>query len=120
ALLACYDTVARYLFALGRERVLPGALGRTSHRTGAPKVGSLVQTTFALAVLVAYAVSGLDPIVYLFGWLTTIGGLGVLILMTTTSVAVVGYFARRPHGENLWPVRSPRSSRRWPWVPCWR
>jgi amino acid transporter len=102
ALLAFHHTVARYLFALGRERVLPGALGRTSHRTGAPKVGSFVQTTFALAVLVAYAVSGVDPIVYLFGWLTTIGGLGVLILMTTTSVAVVGYFARRPHGENLW------------------
>jgi amino acid transporter len=102
ALLAFHHMVARYLFALGRERVLPAALGRTNHRTGAPKAGSLVQTSSALVVLVAYALSGLDPTVYLFGWLTTLGGLGVLILMTATSVAVVAYFARHPHGEPLW------------------
>jgi amino acid transporter len=102
ALLAFHHTVARYLFALGRERVLPTVLGRTNRRTGAPKAGSLVQTTLALAVIVAYALSPLDPIVYLFGWLTTIGGLGVLILMTATSAAVIGYFVRHPRGESAW------------------
>ena len=50
ALLSFHHTVARYLFALGRERVLPAVFGRTSRRTGAPKVGSLVQSGLALAV----------------------------------------------------------------------
>jgi amino acid transporter len=102
ALLAFHNTVARYLFALGRERVLPAALGRTSPRTGAPRAGSLTQTVLALLVLVAYAVAGLDPILHLFFWVTVTGGLGVLILMAATSAAVVGFFARDRHGEHLW------------------
>jgi amino acid transporter len=102
ALLSFHNTVARYLFALGREGVLPRALGRTSRRTGAPKLGSIVQTVLALAVLIGYVVAGADPIVHLFFWITVWGGLGVLILMAGTSAAVVGYFAQRPHGEGAW------------------
>ncbi|MFY1637750.1 APC family permease [Solwaraspora sp. WMMB335] len=102
ALLAFHNTVARYLFALGREGVLPAALGRTNRRTGAPKLGSLTQSTLAVAVIVAYPAAGLDPITHLFFWLTVTGGLGVLILMTATSLAVIGYFARHRRVESAW------------------
>ncbi|MEV1320086.1 APC family permease [Micromonospora arborensis] len=102
ALLSFHHTVARYLFALGRERVLPAALGRTSHRTGAPKVGSIIQSVIAVAVLVGYAVANADPIVHLFFWVTVTGGLGVLVLMSVTSAAVVGFFARIRHTEGPW------------------
>ncbi|MFV2020970.1 APC family permease [Micromonospora sp. LOL_023] len=102
ALLAFHNTVARYLFALGRERVLPAALGRTNRRTGAPKLGSLTQSALALTVIVAYSLAGLDPITHLFFWLTVTGGLGVLILMTATSLAVIGYFIQLSHGESAW------------------
>ncbi|MEU8284124.1 APC family permease [Micromonospora sp. NPDC048905] len=102
ALLSFHHTVARYLFALGRERVLPAALGRTSHRTGAPKIGSIIQSVVAVVVLVGYAVANADPIVHLFFWVTVTGGLGVLALMTVTSAAVVGFFARIRHTEGPW------------------
>lgn len=104
ALLAFHNTVARYAFALGRERVLPAWLGTTGQHNSAPKWGSLTQTMLAAAVLAGYAVSGLDPFVYLFFWLTVLGGVGVLILMTFTSIAVVAYFARpeRRMGVNTW------------------
>ncbi|MFI6163934.1 APC family permease [Micromonospora haikouensis] len=102
ALLSFHHTVARYLFALGRERVLPAALGRTSRRTGAPKVGSAVQSTIAVAVLIGYAAADADPITHLFFWVTVTGGLGVLILMTVTSAAVVAYFAQVDHEEGSW------------------
>lgn len=102
ALLSFHNTVARYFFALGREHVLPGGLGRTSRRTGAPKLGSIVQTVLAFVVLVVYAINGWDPIVHLFFWLTVTGGLGVLILMLLTSAAVIGYFIRDPRAENAW------------------
>ncbi|GGL21323.1 APC family permease [Mangrovihabitans endophyticus] len=105
ALLAFHNTAARYKFALGREGVLPGGLGTTSRRTGAPKWGSLVQTVLAAVVLAGYALTGLDPVTYLFFWITVLGGLGVLILMTATSVAVVVFFARHPahrRGVNWW------------------
>ncbi|MDH6471992.1 MULTISPECIES: APC family permease [unclassified Micromonospora] len=104
ALLSFHHTVARYLFALGRERVLPGVLGRTSRRTGAPKAGSILQSILAVVVLIAYATAGADPIVHLFFWVTVTGGLGVLILMTVTSAAVIGFFARIAHGEGWWPA----------------
>ncbi|MFG1872087.1 APC family permease [Micromonospora arborensis] len=102
ALLSFHHTVARYLFALGRERVLPGVLGRTSRRTGAPKAGSITQSALAVAVLIGYAVANADPIVHLFFWVTVTGGLGLLVLMTATSAAVIGFFARLNHNEGPW------------------
>ncbi|MEV7006469.1 APC family permease [Streptosporangium sp. NPDC051022] len=102
AMISFHNTSARYLFALGRERVLPRVFSRTSARTGAPRVASAAQSTLGLAVIVFYAVMGLDPLVQLFFWAGAIGGFGVLLLVTTTSIAVVAFFARNPSGENAW------------------
>ncbi|WP_082171274.1 APC family permease [Micromonospora sp. RV43] len=103
ALLAFHNTVARYFFALGREGVLPRKLGHTGRRSGAPVAGSLTQTVLAAAVLAGYVWSGADPIVNLFFWITVTGGLGVLVLMTLTSFAVMVFFARRQaHDQSLW------------------
>ena len=43
-----------------------------------------------------FAIADADPVLKLFTWLTNLGALGVLLLMATTSFAVVGYFRRRP------------------------
>lgn len=105
ALLAFHAAVARYQFALGREGILPSAWGRTQPRTGAPLLGSVTQSVLALAVLLAYAYTHADPLVYLFAWLTVVGGLGVLILMWCASAAVVAFFIRHPRRENAWHAR---------------
>ncbi|REF94604.1 amino acid/polyamine/organocation transporter (APC superfamily) [Asanoa ferruginea] len=102
ALLVFHHTVARYSYALGRERVLPAAFGRVVRRTGAPKVGSLAQSILALGVIGTYAVAGWHPMENMFALLTTTGGLGVLILMAATSVSVIGFFSRDPRGESIW------------------
>jgi amino acid transporter len=102
AMISFHNTTARYIFALGRERVLPGILGRTSPRTGSPTRGSLIQTVIGLAVIVGYAVAGWDPVVQLFFWGGTAGGLGVLLLIATTAIAIICYFLRHPAGETLW------------------
>ncbi|HEU4421541.1 MAG TPA: GNAT family N-acetyltransferase, partial [Pilimelia sp.] len=105
ALLAFHAAVARYQFALGREGVLPRVWGHTNPRTGAPTLGSITQTVLALGVLITYAVTHTDPLVYLFAWLTTIGGLGVLILMWGASAAVMVFFFRNRQLENMWRGR---------------
>src|SRR3954452_12091915 len=92
ALLSFHNSVARYFFALGRERVFPAAFGRVSPRTGAPVTGSIAQSTIALLVVGAFAIAGADPVLKLFTWLTNLGALGVLCLMTLTSFAVVAFF----------------------------
>jgi amino acid transporter len=102
ALLAFHAAVARYQFALGREGVLPSLWGHTQPRTGAPWVGSVTQSLLALAVLIIYKVTGTEPLVYLFAWLTTVGGLGVLILMWAASAAVIAFFVRNRRRENVW------------------
>jgi amino acid transporter len=96
ALLAFHTTASRYAYALGKERVLPAFMGAVSRTTGAPIAGSLTQSGLAVTVIITFAVAGWDPITYLFFWVTVLGGLGVLILMTFTSAAVLVYFLRRP------------------------
>lgn len=102
AMISFHNTTARYIFALGREGVLPEILGRTSPRTGSPRLGSLIQTALGLVVIVLYAIAGWDPLVRLFFWGGTAGGLGVLFLIATTSIAIIAYFLRHPAGETVW------------------
>lgn len=104
AMISFHNTISRYVFALGRERVLPEAFGATS-ASGAPRAGSLAQSTVALVVILVYAVLGLDPLVQLFYTLGTSGGFGALILITATAFAVVAFFLRNPHGEPTWRSR---------------
>ena len=103
ALLAGHNGIARQLYGLGHEGVLPGALGRVGIRTGAPVAASLVQTGLALLVLLGFAAAGRDPVTDLFSWLSGVGAVGVLVLLTLTSVAVLGFFNGRPAtGESRW------------------
>jgi amino acid transporter len=96
AALAFHNVVWRYMYALGRESVLPAALGRTGGNN-IPKAASLAQSVTGLAVIAAYALAGWDPMTRLFFWLGTTGGFGILILLALTA-----FFARDPHGENAW------------------
>ena len=70
ALLSFHNGVARYLFALGREHVLPTALSRVGVRSGGPVAGSLAQSGLAVVVVSLFALSGADPVLRLFTWLS--------------------------------------------------
>ncbi|MEU8659368.1 APC family permease [Actinoplanes philippinensis] len=105
ALLAFHAAVSRYQFALGRERMLPSRWGYTHPRTGAPVVGSITQSVLSLIAILAYWFTHADPLVQLFGYLTVVGGLGVLILMWGTSAAVIAFFVQHPRLENVWRGR---------------
>jgi amino acid transporter len=101
AMISYHASASRYVFSLGREGVLPSMFGRTLPRTGAPVWGSVCQTILGFVVIVSFAAAHLDPLLNLFYWLGTTGGFGVLVLLTGTSAAVIGYF-RRKGGENVW------------------
>ncbi|MEU7871256.1 APC family permease [Dactylosporangium sp. NPDC049140] len=101
ALISFHNLIARYTFALGREHVLPGWLGTTSH-SGAPQLGSMLQSTIALTVIIIYVAAGWDPVSHLFFLVGTSGGYGVLLLITTTALAVIVYFARHRTFDTVW------------------
>lgn len=102
ALLSFHNGVARYLFALGRERVLPQGLSRVGARSGAPVAGSLLQSALALIVILIFVVADRDPLLDLFTWLSGISAVGVILLMTGASASVIGYFRNRRTEESLW------------------
>jgi amino acid transporter len=100
ALVSFHNAVARYVFSLGRERILPRAFGRVHPRTGAPYVGSIAQSALAIVVLAIFALADQDPVLTLFTWLTNLGALGVILLLATASFAIARFFQKRPDLED--------------------
>ena len=101
AALSYHNVTWRYMFALSREGVLPAALSRTG-RSSIPRAASLIQSGSALAVIVLFAAARWPAMNGLFFGGGAMGGLGVMILLALTSVAVIRYFDFHPGGESLW------------------
>jgi amino acid transporter len=95
ALSAFHNYIARYSYVAGREGLLPAAFGRTHGTHQSPHIGSVVQTLGALIIVAVFAGLGLDPVLDLFTWISQVGTLGVLAMMTVTSLAVIAYFRRK-------------------------
>ncbi|WP_107095064.1 APC family permease [Streptomyces chattanoogensis] len=106
SMLSFHNVVARYAFAMGREGLLPAPLGRTAKASGAPALGSLLQTVIALLVVTVFAATDdkptgdpTAPVLELFTWAGNVGAIGVILLMATASVAVIAFFVRRGAGR---------------------
>ncbi|MBM7086909.1 APC family permease [Micromonospora humidisoli] len=91
SMLAFHNVIARYVFAMAREGVLPTGLAHTGSttRVNAPRGGSLTQTGTAALVVAAFAVAGVDPVAVMFTWLSTLGALGLLCLLLAASIAAL-------------------------------
>lgn len=94
ALSAFHATVARYVFSMAREGVLPARLAAVTPgaRGGTPLGGSLAQSAVAGLTIAIFAVLGADPMATMFVWLSTIGAICILLLLTTTSLAALIWF----------------------------
>jgi amino acid transporter len=99
ALLAFHNAAARYFYVLGREGLLPGHLGKTHDMHQSPHLGSVLQTVLAVIVLLIFVVTGQDPVLALFTWLTNVATLSVIVLMALASFSVIAFFRRASHLE---------------------
>ncbi len=54
--MAFHNAAMRYYYAMGRESILPKALGRTHAKHKSPHVASVFQTVIALALVLAWGV----------------------------------------------------------------
>ncbi|MFJ6200137.1 APC family permease [Micromonospora sp. NPDC092111] len=91
SMLAFHNVIARYVFAMAREGVLPAGLAHTGSttRVSAPRGGSLAQSGVAAVVVGAFAAAGVDPVGVMFTWLSTLGAIGLLCLLLAASVAAL-------------------------------
>lgn len=100
AMLAFHNSATRYLFALGRARILPQALARTRRR-GIAQTAGTVQALFAAAVAGAFALAGLEPLASLVPSMLGFGTLCILVLQLLAALAIVVHF-RRARDPRWW------------------
>ncbi len=87
--IAALNAAIRVLFAMGRERVLPGALARVSSRhTPAVSIGCVAVLTLVLGLPLTYVYGGART----FGYLAGAGGLSVVLIYLAVNVAAIRAF----------------------------
>jgi amino acid transporter len=92
--LSFHNVIARYQFVLAAKGLLPRRLGDVHPTHHSPAFSSVVQTVTAALIVLVLAVFRVDPLVGVFGSMAGVATVGMVILMLTTSVAVLVYFVR--------------------------
>lgn len=106
SLLAFHNAFSRYVYTLGRSRLLPLALALTHPRHQSPHRASALQTTLTALALAIGAVMGVDPVLTLFAQLSALATLGILLLMAVTSFAAIAFFRNHEDGRrDGWSTR---------------
>lgn len=100
--LTIHNVIARYTFTLGAKRVLPARVASVHPTHRAPSIASLVSSAATGVLLIALMISGLDPVAEIYTWFSGMSTLGLVLLMTLTSVAVVVFFRRHRHEASAW------------------
>jgi amino acid transporter len=93
--MAFHNCAARYIYAIGRENVIPGmrkTLGATHPSHGSPHIAGFVQTGFATVVVLFFALTGRDPYTGLYGLMALLGTTAILLVQALAAFAVIAYF----------------------------
>ncbi len=98
-ILAFHNAASRYLFVLGRDRVLSPKLGHLHPRHRSPFRASLLVSGGA-GLLIAIAIAfQLDPLLVLGQGALGLATLGIVTLQALAAVAIVAFFRRRGQGR---------------------
>ena len=101
--MAFHNCAARYLYALGREDVIPGmrkTIGATHPTHGSPYIAGFVQTGFATLVVLFFEVTGRDPYTGLYGLMALLGTTAIMIVQALAAFSVISYFhVQKRHPE---------------------
>lgn len=95
AVVALHNATNRYVYVMGRERLLPSWFAGVHPRHASPHRASMVQTAVAVVVLAVAAIVGLNPYLNVATSLLGLGTLGIVGLQATAAIAVLGFFRRR-------------------------
>ncbi|MDE1992445.1 MAG: APC family permease [Rhizobiaceae bacterium] len=88
ATIALHNAASRYLFALGREGMLPRVCGSLHPKLQSPHVASLIVTVFTAVIVALFAVGGADPLMTVLSSTFGLAALGIILLQAATSLSV--------------------------------
>ena len=104
--LAFYNTASRYFYAMGREGLIPAALGRTHRKHHSPYIASMVVTAMVSIYILGFVIydSSTEAALLKLGtWTPLLGVLGILAIQALVSFAVIKFFLTTARdGFNWW------------------
>ncbi|SMQ74215.1 APC family permease [Agreia sp. VKM Ac-1783] len=101
--LAIQNILARYVFAFGRDGILPARLGKAHAKQGSPMAAAAVVGGVVLLVFIAPAIANFTPL----ATYVTLSGIGAYVLIGLwflTSISVIAYFSVRRGSASVWRV----------------
>jgi amino acid transporter len=106
--MAFHNTAARYGYSMGREGLLPRALGRTHRKYKSPFVASLAQTVIAALIVIGFWIfTGSDDptsqaYFQLYGLMALMGVIIILAVQALVSLSIFIYFERHHELSGHW------------------
>ncbi|MER5171083.1 MULTISPECIES: APC family permease [Thioclava] len=101
-ILSFHNTISRYLFAGGREAVLPKALAQVHPHFGSTHTANRVQSLSVALIIGLCALFRIDPYATVYSFMAALSALGVLSVQILVGISILRYFARTPHDTTLW------------------
>ena len=95
-ILTFHNVSARYVFTMGTRALLPRAVGVVHAKHGSPARASLAITIVTVVAALLTAAARMDPVTTIYPWFSGTATLGVVVLMSLTSLAVVVFFWTQP------------------------
>ncbi len=106
--MAFHNTTARYFYSLGREGMLPSALGRTHPKWKSPHIASVTQSVIAAIIIGLFALfTGTDnpnsqAYLQLYGLMAVMGVIIILSVQALVSLSILVYYERYHRDEVHW------------------
>jgi amino acid transporter len=104
--LAFYNTASRYFYAMGREGLIPAALGRTHRKHHSPYIASMCVTVMVSIYILGFVIydSSTEAALLKLGtWTPLLGVLGILAIQALVSFAIIKFFMTKARdGFNWW------------------
>ena len=106
--MAFHNVAMRYGYAMGREGILPKALGRTHRTHGSPYIASITQTVVAIALVLAWGIGAgfgfgdaFDTAyVRIYTMMAVQGVVWILAIQAVCALAVIMWHRRHKHPDS--------------------
>jgi amino acid transporter len=108
--MAFHNVAMRYFYAMGREGILPRALGRTHPTHKSPYVASITQTGVAAVIVLAWGIGAGFGKAYdvayvrIYTMMAVQGVVWILAIQATCALAVIVYHRRHNYNDSVWAV----------------
>ncbi|AOI90670.1 hypothetical protein WS58_23405 [Burkholderia pseudomultivorans] len=102
ALISFHNTSSRYLFSLGRERIVWARFAELHPVQQTPLFAGVAQIVIGVAIIAAAGIGGADAMLVVVPLASVPAAIGIVAVQAMTALAVIGFFVRDHRGISVW------------------